>query len=128
MAGTDARMCGISTLRLISPNITLSNGWESAFESDTAVNVVGTLTADNVFCSRTDAPTDADDAPMGMCTVYGSKCSNCPDTSSQWWLFTFFNQNGNGIQFAKKTTQAFVLYMRTKNNSGTSAWKSITFS
>ena len=83
---------------------------------------------DDAFQERTDTPTDADDAPMGMCTVSGKTCSNLPDTTNQYWLFTFFNANGNGIQLAKRTTQAFVLYMRTKNNSGTSAWKSITFS
>lgn len=74
--------------------------------------------------------TDADDAPMGMCTVYCDECANMPVTThTQYWLWTFFNGNGSGIQLAKYVGLSnFKLYMRTKNASGTGAWKSITFS
>lgn len=110
--------------------------WNTAYTNArylTNSSVLKGITADMVsswngaFQDRTDTPTDADNAPMGMCTVSGKTCANLPDTTNQYWLFTFFNANQNGIQFAKRTNLNFILYMRTKNNSGTSAWKSITF-
>lgn len=131
---TDAVRNAVTTANSASAAASSAKETAEAVKTNLAADYTSTANLDSVisafddiFSAKTSSVTDADNAPMGMCTVSGKTCSNLPDTTNQYWLFTFFNANGNGIQFAKQTTQAFVLYMRTKNNSGTSAWKSITF-
>ena len=90
----------------------------------TAASTYATLAS--AFLARTDTITDANNVPygFGMYTVE-STCSNIP-SAQQYWLLSFLNDNGNGIQFARRTTKASgnynQFYMRIKISGGWDTW------